>query len=90
MALNIKNSYVESLVNEVAQITGESKTEVVRKALEERRQQLSLSRFGAHTETRVWALLQNEIWPRIPSTQRGISISKAEEETILGYGEDGV
>ncbi len=42
MALNIKNPYVESLLAEVALITGESKTEAVRKALEERRQRCFL------------------------------------------------
>ena len=34
--LSIKNSQVEKLLEEVVQMTGESKTEAVRKALEER------------------------------------------------------
>jgi antitoxin VapB len=90
MALNIKNLYVEGLLTEVAQITGESKTEVVRKALEERRQRLSLSRIGVRNDIRLRMLLQNEIWPRIPAAQMGVRISKQEEETILGYGKEGV
>jgi len=90
MALNIKNPDVESLLAEVALITGESKTEAVRKALEERRQRLSLHRLGARSDVRIRLLLQNEIWPQIPAAQRGVRISKQEEEAILGYGEEGV
>ncbi len=40
MALNIKNSAVERLVEEVARLSGESKTEAVRRALEERKAKL--------------------------------------------------
>jgi antitoxin VapB len=32
-------------------------------------------------------LLENEIWPQIPSSQLGIRLSKAEEEEILGFEE---
>ena len=41
MPLNIKNLEVERLAEEIARLTGESKTEAVRKALEERRTRLS-------------------------------------------------
>jgi antitoxin VapB len=41
MPLKIKNPEVERLVDEVAKVTGESKTEAVRKALEERRERLA-------------------------------------------------
>jgi len=90
MALNIKNPYVESLLNEVAEITGESKTAVVRVALEERRHHLSLGQFGAGTDARIRMFLRDEVWPRVPAAQKGVRISKQEEEFILGYGEDGV
>ncbi|MBT9556797.1 MAG: type II toxin-antitoxin system VapB family antitoxin [Myxococcales bacterium] len=40
MALNIENEVVEALASEVAEITGESKTEAVRRALVERLQRL--------------------------------------------------
>ena len=35
MALNIKNAEVERLAAEVARLTGESKTEAIRRALDE-------------------------------------------------------
>ena len=41
MALNIKNALVESLATEITEMTGESKTEAIRRALEERKQRLS-------------------------------------------------
>ena len=40
MALNIKNADVERLASEVARLTGESKTEAIRRALDERRRRL--------------------------------------------------
>ena len=42
MALNIKNREVERLASEVATLAGESKTEAVRRALEERRGRLAM------------------------------------------------
>src|SRR5215208_644444 len=41
VALNIKNAEVERLAEEVARLTGESKTEAVRRALSERKQRLA-------------------------------------------------
>lgn len=90
MALNIKNQDVEKLLDEVVQITGESKTEAVRKALEERRQRLAL-RFVTHQgDARLLSFLQDEIWPQVPAELIGTRLTKAEEENILGYGEHGV
>ncbi len=90
MALNIKNADVERLLDEVVQMTGESKTEAVRKALAERQQRLSLN-FASHQhEIRLLAFLQDEVWPRVPEALLGARLTKAEEEAILGYGEDGV
>jgi len=37
MALNIKNEDVEKILNELVKITGETKTQAVKKALEERK-----------------------------------------------------
>jgi antitoxin VapB len=42
MGLNIKNDEVERLASEIARKTGETKTEVIRKALLERRDRLGL------------------------------------------------
>lgn len=90
MALNIKNEDVEKLLDEVVTVTGESKTEAVRQALVERQQRLAL-RFGARqNEIRLLAFLQDEVWPQISDELRGVRLTKAEEEALLGYGEHGV
>ncbi len=89
MALNIKNAEVERLAAEVARLTGESKTEAIRRALDERRRRLK----GASVErrrTRVLRLLESRIWPTLPPDQRGRRLTRAEEDEILGYGPGGV
>lgn len=90
MAVNIKNKDVEKLLDEVVTLTGESKTEAVRKALEERRQRLGFRTMGSGSEQRLRAFLEDEIWPHIPADVLGSRLTKAEEEIILGYGENGV
>lgn len=69
MALNIKNAEVERLATEVAMITGESKTEAIRVALEERRGHLRAEGKGNRAEElRRW--LEEGMWPSIPSESR--------------------
>jgi antitoxin VapB len=87
LPLNIKNAIVESLAQEVAEMTGETKTEAIRKSLEERRQRLLLGDPLTRKE-RVRRLLEEEIWPSLPLPLP--PLSKEEEEAILGFGPDGV
>jgi antitoxin VapB len=90
MAVNIKNNDVENLLNELALLTGESKTETVRQALLERRRRLTAQTTVRQPEIRLLTFLEEEVWPQIPAEQLGVRLTKAEEEAILGYGEDGV
>jgi len=90
MSLNIKNSAVEKLANEVARLTGESKTEAIRKALEERRARLDLLMTRGNRETRLRQFLERELWPIVPLDQLGRKLNRDEEEAILGYGPEGV
>jgi antitoxin VapB len=89
MALNLKNAEVERLAAEVARLTGESKTEAVRRALEERRRRLRAV-APAERRRRVLRLLRDRIWPSIPRVERGRRLARAEEDAILGYGPKGV
>jgi antitoxin VapB len=89
MALNIKNADVERLAAEVARLTGESKTEAIRRALEERRQRLKGSAHGAR-RARVLRFLESKMWPTLPQGERGRRLTRAEEDAILGYGPEGV
>ena len=89
MALNIKNAAVERLAGDVARLTGESKTEAIRRALEERKRRLTGPSVAERRE-RVLNLLQGRIWPKVPASERGRRLSAAEEDAILGYGREGV
>lgn len=90
MALNIKNKDVEKLLEEVVNLTGESKTEAVRQALEERHRRLVLHGVGNGDRPDLHAFLESEIWPQVPADQLGIALTKAEVEDILGFGKNGV
>lgn len=90
MALNIKNKDVEALAAELAGLTGESKTQAIKTALEERRARLRYQRRSQDRERRLIRYLENEIWPLIPKDLLGKPIAKEEREEILGYGKDGV
>ena len=89
MALNIKNGDVERLATEVARLTGESKTEAIRRSLEERRQRLKGARI-ADRRARVVKFLEKTVWSRLPESERGRRLSREEEDAILGYGPGGV
>lgn len=90
MALNIKNPEVERLVAEVAAITGETKTEAVRRALAERQVRLRLETPAAARDERLKRFLEREVWGRVPRDQWGSMPDRAERERILGYGPRGV
>ncbi|MGH3545183.1 MAG: type II toxin-antitoxin system VapB family antitoxin [Mycobacteriales bacterium] len=90
MALNIKNAAVERLAAEVADITGESKTEALRQALLERRHRLAFRTGGMNKHQRIRRFLEQDLWPSLPSEQRGRRLTTAEEDAILGYGQAGV
>ena len=89
MALNLKNADVERLATEVARLTGESKTEAIRKALEERRRRLKAV-APSERRARLLRLLRERVWPSIPKGELGRRLREDEEDAILGYGKDGV
>jgi antitoxin VapB len=90
MALNIKDGETIRLADELAALTGETKTRAVRTALEERRQRLARGLSTAERARRLSDLLEGEIWPQVPAKILGTPISREQRETILGYGQDGV
>jgi antitoxin VapB len=90
MALNIKNTEVERLAKEVAALAGESKTQAIRHALEERKARLAVRVVRQDRRAALRRFLESEVWSQIPKTQLGKRLSRAEEERILGFGADGV
>jgi antitoxin VapB len=89
MAMNIKNVEVERLAAEVAELAGESKTEAVRKALEERRARLRL-RVAKRSHANRLRFLETRIWSEVPDRALGRCLTKKQREAILGYGPEGV
>jgi len=90
MALNIKNAAVERLAEEVARLSGESKTEAVRRAVEERKARLAYRVADGDRVSRLRRFLETEVWPTIPPKELGRRMSRKEEEQILGCGQEGV
>jgi antitoxin VapB len=89
MGLNIKNPDVESLASEVASLAHETKTEAIRKALEERRARLQARASGRGGRKSLLAYLEQNIWPLMPAGEMGRVMAPGEEDQILGYGPEG-
>lgn len=87
--LNIKNPEVESLASDVARMAHETKTEAIRRALEERKARLAAAKHP-QSERSLIEFFERVIWSRIPVEALGNPISKKEREEILGYGPEGV
>jgi antitoxin VapB len=88
MALNIKNPEVEKLAGEVAEIAHETKTEAIRRALEERKARLR-TRSSKGGRKSLKAYLEQNVWPLIPAGELGRVMTREEEDQILGYGPEG-
>ncbi|MBI2689136.1 MAG: type II toxin-antitoxin system VapB family antitoxin [Acidobacteria bacterium] len=80
MGLNIKNAEVERLAAEVAAMTGESKTEAIRKALLERKESLSVPQRQRMDGVREW--LEREVWPLTKPEFRGKPVTKEEMDAL--------
>jgi antitoxin VapB len=90
VAVNIKSAEVERLLDEVARLAGETKTEAVRRALQERRDRLVYRTGGLNSHERIMRFLERDLWPKVPSHEMGRRLSRQEEDEILGYGLEGM
>ena len=89
MGLNIKNTEVEQLAAEVARLAHETKTEAIRRALMERRMRLQV-RVGRLGECRsLREYMERNVWPLVPEPELGRTLTKQEEDQILGFGPEG-
>ena len=82
MPLSIKNPTTERLARQVASETGESLTEAIQKALEERLEKLKRRRKGHILAGQIEDLLR-----RVDALP---TLDARPEDEILGYGEDGI
>ena len=90
MALNIKNAEVERLASELAVLTGETRTEAIRRSLAERRRRLDDQGTGRQRGESFMRFLAEEVWPALPTDSQGRRPTREEEDEILGYGPEGV
>ena len=82
MALNIRNAETERLAERLAALTGETKTEAVRKAVEDRLQRLQRERAGLRLADELDAIAMH-------CAQLPVLDPRSKEE-ILGYDEFGL
>lgn len=87
MALNLKSPEVERLVREVAALTGETKTEAVRRALADRLTHLAFRASSEDRGARIQRFLETEAWPAVPADELGRRLDREEWESILGMSE---
>jgi len=90
MALNIKNPEVVQLATDVARLAGETKTEAIRRALTERRLRLQAKGGRLNRKESLLQFLEREVWPHVPPGELGRTLTREEEDDILGFGPDGV
>jgi antitoxin VapB len=82
MAINIKDPRTDELAREVARQSGESLTEAIRVALEERLQRLTGRRRAATRREKLYEILHRvDVLPRV---------DERSEEEILGFDEQGI
>jgi hypothetical protein len=55
-----------------------------------RKARLLLAQGGSGRGDRIVDLLERRLWPNLPDGVRGSTISKDEEERILGFEQEGV
>lgn len=82
MALTVKNPEVERLAEEISRLTGETKTEAIRKALLERKARLVRRERSRSELIEEFLHEMQELLPKGPRP------TKAEEEEILGFGSE--
>ncbi len=87
MALNLKNPEVERLAEELALLTGTSKTEAIRQALLDKKLRLDSAR-GRDPKLSAMRFLEDRVWPLLPPNASR-TLTRDEEDAILGYGPDG-
>lgn len=90
MALNVKNRQVERLAAEVARLTGETRTEAVRQALEERKARLAMRGVRKDRRADILRFLERDVWSLVPRGHAGRPLTRKEEDDILGYRRGGV
>ncbi len=86
MAIHINNPAVARLATELAALTGESKTEAIRKSLEERMSRLSCTALLRVRRAELARVLGREIRAMVPAGGRKAILRQEEVQELLAYG----
>ena len=70
-------------------MTGETKTEAIRVALQERKSRLRIA-GGKNDTHNLLDILERDIWSKIPEHLKGQGIAYLPVDELLGFGADGV
>ena len=86
MTLNLKDEETVALVSELARRLGKTKTGVVRDVVREKLDELDReTQSGADARAQEFtSWLERDIWPH---TRSGKTLTKRQEEELLGYDE---
>lgn len=87
MSLNIKNEEVVRLAEWICARTGETKTEAIRKSLEQRAATLGREGYEEKSE-RIRLFIKEVAVPLFG--EHNDPIPQSEQDEILGFGKDGV
>ena len=87
MSLNIKNEEVVRLAEWICERTGETKTEAIRISLEQRAASLGRDTYEERLES-IQSFVRELDLKRYDKP--GQPLTQAEQDEILGYGENGV
>ena len=90
MALNIKDRETQRLAAEVAALAGETKTQAIKVALQERKARLAVRGRVHDRHAHFVRFLETEVWPQVPRRTLGRRTPKPEREQILGFGPEGL
>ena len=86
MAFHIRNEQADQLLRELQSLTGESLTEAVAKALQERLDREKL-RVAASEATEDPLVALQEVWSRLENVK---VLDTRPDNEIIGYGPDGL
>jgi hypothetical protein len=86
VAIHIKSPAVVKLAAELASLTGDSKTEVIRKALEEKMIRLSINSARRARRAEMARILGREVCTLARAGVKRKVLSTAEIQELLAYG----
>ena len=86
MPINVKDPVVIKLATQLAALTGESKTEAIRSALEEKISRVSLASAQGTRRAELVRVLGRKLPSMLRAGRRKTSLTAEEVQELLSYG----